>query len=113
MLEAMVDDSVMLPQTEPELSAVEQDDANMELTSPLHCSLPTPSSSSGQNHQTRPGKRKRDSNAGLLEYLERAHERFLQYNKDLNDALLQKLDTSAFLGLMGCMVSVMEAQAQK
>ncbi|XP_049416300.1 uncharacterized protein LOC125878876 isoform X3 [Epinephelus fuscoguttatus] len=35
------------------LSAIEQDDANMELTSPLHCSSPTPSSSSGQSHQTR------------------------------------------------------------
>ncbi|KAL7401883.1 hypothetical protein ABVT39_005906 [Epinephelus coioides] len=76
MLEAMVDESVTLPQTDP-------------------------------------WKRKRDSNTELLEYLERADERFLQHIKDLNDALLQKLetDTSVFLGLMGRMVSVMEAQA--
>ncbi|KAL7405059.1 hypothetical protein ABVT39_023280 [Epinephelus coioides] len=97
------------------LSAIEQDNANYELTSLLHCSSPTPSSSSGQSHQTRPGEVKRDSNTELLEYLERADERFLQHSKDLNDALLQKreTDTSAFLGLMGCMVSVMEAQALK
>ncbi|KAL7373548.1 hypothetical protein ABVT39_009402 [Epinephelus coioides] len=65
--------------------------------------------------QTEPGKRKRDSNTELLEFLERAKERFLQYSEDLNDALLQKLetDTSAFLGLMGRMVSVMGAQTQK
>ncbi|XP_049460925.1 uncharacterized protein LOC125906353 [Epinephelus fuscoguttatus] len=115
MLEAMVDESITLPQTGPELSAIKQDDANLELTLPLHCSSPTPSSSSGQSHQTRPGKRMKDSNTELLEYLERADERFLQHSKDLNDALLQKLetDTSAFLGLMGHMVSVMEAQAQK
>ncbi|KAL7398697.1 hypothetical protein ABVT39_013600 [Epinephelus coioides] len=96
MLEAMVDKSLTLPQTEP-----------------VHS--PTPSSSSGQSQQTSPGKRKRDSSTGLLEYLERADERFLQHSKDLNDALLQKLetDTSAFLGLMERMVSVMEAQAQK
>ncbi|KAL7399972.1 hypothetical protein ABVT39_004535 [Epinephelus coioides] len=100
MLEAMVDKSITLPQTDPELPAIEQGNANLELTSLLHCSLPTPSSSSGQSHQTRPGKMKRDSNTELLEYLERADERFLQHSKDLNDALLQKLetDTSVFLG---------------
>ncbi|XP_078025771.1 signal-regulatory protein beta-2-like [Epinephelus lanceolatus] len=74
MLEVMVDESVTLPQMEPELSAIEQDDANLELTSPLHCSSPTPSSSSGQSHQTRPGKKKRDSNTELLAYLETADE---------------------------------------
>ncbi|XP_078023614.1 uncharacterized protein LOC144462836 isoform X3 [Epinephelus lanceolatus] len=100
MLEAIVDKSITLPQTDPELPAIEQGNANLELTSLLHCSLPTPSSSSGQSHQTRPGKMKRDSNTELLEYLERADERFLQHSKDLNDALLQKLetDTSVFLG---------------
>lgn len=60
-------------------------------------------------------KRKRDSNAELLQYLERADERFLQHSKDLNDALLQKLeaDTSAYLGLMERMVVLLEAQAHK
>lgn len=38
----------------------------------------------------------------LLEYLERADQRFLQHDKDLNDTLLQKMEagTSALLGLM-------------
>lgn len=60
-------------------------------------------------------KRKRDSNAELLQYLERADERFLQHSKDLNDALLQKLeaDTSAYLGLMERVVVLLEAQAHK
>lgn len=60
-------------------------------------------------------KRKRDSNAELLQYLQRADERFLQHSKDLNDALLQKLeaDTSAYLGLMERMVVLLEAQAHK
>lgn len=60
-------------------------------------------------------KRKRDSTAELLQYLERADERFLQHSKDLNDALLQKLeaDTSAYLGLMERMVVLLEAQAHK
>lgn len=61
------------------------------------------------------GKRKKDNDAELLEYLKRADERFLQHSKELNDALLQQLDTetNAFLGLMGRMVSLMEARAKK
>ncbi|XP_060776523.1 uncharacterized protein LOC132885998 [Neoarius graeffei] len=52
-------------------------------------------------------KRKRDSNTELLEYLERADEKFLQHSKEMNDALLHKLeaDNSAFLSIMGRMVS--------
>ncbi|XP_060782569.1 uncharacterized protein LOC132889770 [Neoarius graeffei] len=109
MLEAMVDNT--LPQSEPELSTIGDED----LMSPLHCSSPAPSSSSGQSQQTRPAKRKRDSNTELLDYLERADERFLQHSKEMNDALLHKLeaDNSAFLSMMGRMVSVMEAQARK
>ncbi|XP_060784665.1 uncharacterized protein LOC132891211 [Neoarius graeffei] len=106
---AMVDDT--LPQSEPELSTIGDED----LMSPLHCSSPASSSSSGQSQQTRPAKRKRDSNTELLDYLERADERFLQHSKEMNDALLHKLeaDNSAFLSMMGRMVSVMEVQARK
>ncbi|XP_060776410.1 uncharacterized protein LOC132885900 [Neoarius graeffei] len=103
--------SATAPQSEPELSTIGDED----LMSPLHCSSPAPSSSSGQLQQTRPAKRKRDSNTELLEYLEQADERFLQHSKEMNDALLHKLeaDNSAFLSIMGHMVSVMEAQARK
>ncbi|KAG7281412.1 hypothetical protein CRUP_029861 [Coryphaenoides rupestris] len=84
---------------------------------PLACSSPTPSTSSTQlsSQQARHGKRKRDTNEDLLQYLERADERFLQHSKDMNDALLRKLDkdSSVLFGLMGRMVAVMEAQANK
>ncbi|XP_060776467.1 cell adhesion molecule DSCAM-like [Neoarius graeffei] len=65
--------------------------------------------------QSEPAKRKRDSNTELLEYLERADEKFLQHSKEMNDTLLHKLeaDNSAFLSIMGRIVSVMEVQARK
>lgn len=51
----------------------------------------------------------------LLRYLERADERFLEHGRDMNNALLRKIaaDTSALLGLMGRMVTVMEARPNK
>lgn len=51
-------------------------------------------------------------NGELLEYFERSDERFLQHCKDMNDTLLRKLDadSSAMLGLMERMVTVMERQ---
>lgn len=61
------------------------------------------------------GKRKRDSTSELVQYLERADERFLQHSKEMDDALRQDMraDTHSLLGLMGRMVAVMEAQVQK
>ncbi|KAM3858203.1 glycoprotein-N-acetylgalactosamine 3-beta-galactosyltransferase 1 [Diretmus argenteus] len=56
--------------------------------------------------------RKRKMDVDVLQYLERADERFLQHSKDMNTALLQKMeeDNRALLGLMGRMVAVMEAK---
>lgn len=61
------------------------------------------------------GKRKRDSTSELIQYLERADEKFLQHCKEMEDSLLQetRADTRSLLGLMGRMVAVMEAQSQK
>lgn len=61
------------------------------------------------------GKRKRDGTSELVQYLERADERFLQHSKEMDDALRQDMraDTHSLLGLMGRMVAVMEAQVQK
>ncbi|XP_036382907.1 trihelix transcription factor GTL1-like [Megalops cyprinoides] len=114
-LEAMVDGT---PQSSahPELSAIDDVSADAEPPPPLACSSPTPSCSSGalssasSSQQAGRGKRKRDDDVELLQhvlqYLERANERFLQHSKDTNAALLQKMeaDTSALLGLMGRMV---------
>ncbi|KAI3352253.1 hypothetical protein L3Q82_005231 [Scortum barcoo] len=56
-----------------------------------------------------PRKRKCDDSQELLQDLQRADERFLQHSKDMNDALLQKMEenTSALSGLMGrgCVLS--------
>ncbi len=61
------------------------------------------------------GKRKRDGTSELIQYLERADEKFLQHCKEMEDSLLQetRADTRSLLGLMGRMVAVMEAQSQK
>lgn len=54
--------------------------------------------------------KKRDSNQELLEYLKTADERFMVHAKELNAAILNKMDeaTNSMLGLLGRMVSVME-----
>lgn len=56
--------------------------------------------------------KKRDSNQELLEYLKTADERFMVHAKELNTAILNKMDeaTNSMLGLLGRMVSVMEEQ---
>ena len=56
------------------------------------------------------GKRQRE-NEELLEYMEKADDKFLQLNKDMTAKM--ETDTSALLGLMARMVAVMEAQAKK
>ncbi|KAJ8364899.1 hypothetical protein SKAU_G00137300 [Synaphobranchus kaupii] len=58
------------------------------------------------------GKRKRENHQDLLEYLERADERFMQHSRELNEAILTKTDevTCSLLGIMGRMVAVMERQ---
>ncbi|KAK7175605.1 hypothetical protein R3I93_002514 [Phoxinus phoxinus] len=116
MLESMVDDSLQQSSTDPELSVInDRDDDNVELPPPLGCSSPAPSSSSSGEASSERGKRKRDSTSDLVQYLERADERFLQHSKDMDDALRQDMraDTQSLLGLMGRMVAVMEAQVQK
>ncbi|KAI2663250.1 Zinc finger and SCAN domain-containing protein 29 [Labeo rohita] len=56
--------------------------------------------------------RKRDSNQELLEYLKTADERFMAHAKELNTAILNKMDeaTNSMLGLLGRMVALMEEQ---
>ncbi|XP_056100597.1 uncharacterized protein LOC130101820 [Rhinichthys klamathensis goyatoka] len=125
MLESMVVDETLLQGiannvTDSELLAIDDCEPDRELPLPLHCSSPVPScssaaetsSSSSSSRSTRKGKRKRDMNGELLEYFERSDERFLQHCKDMNDTLLRKLDadSSAMLGLMERMVTVMERQ---
>ena len=61
------------------------------------------------------GKRKRDGTSELVQYLERADERFLQHSREMDDGLRQDMreNTKSLLGLMGRMVAVMEAQVPK
>lgn len=56
--------------------------------------------------------KKRDSNQELLEYLKTADERFMAHAKELNTAILNKMDeaTNSMLGLLGRMVALMEEQ---
>lgn len=56
--------------------------------------------------------KKRDSNQELLEYLQTADERFMAHAKELNTAILNKMDeaTNSMLGLLGRMVALMEGQ---
>lgn len=56
--------------------------------------------------------RKRDSNQELLEYLKASDERFMEHAKELNTAILNKIDeaTKSVLGLLERMVAVMEGQ---
>lgn len=115
MLESIVDDSLLQSCTEPELSAINDGDDNVVLPPPLGCSSPTPSCSSSGESSAERGKRKRDSTSELVQYLERADERFLQHSKEMDEALRQDMraDTHSLLGLMGRMVAIMETQAQK
>ncbi|XP_016089204.1 uncharacterized protein [Sinocyclocheilus grahami] len=56
--------------------------------------------------------KKKDSNQELLEYLKTADERFMAHAKELNTAILNKMDeaTNSMLGLLGRMVALMEEQ---
>ncbi|XP_016122290.1 uncharacterized protein [Sinocyclocheilus grahami] len=56
--------------------------------------------------------KKRDSNQELLEYLKTADERFMAHAKELNTAILNKMDeaTNSMLGLLGRMLALMEEQ---
>ncbi|XP_051567397.1 uncharacterized protein LOC127448703 [Myxocyprinus asiaticus] len=56
--------------------------------------------------------RKKGSNKELLEYLQNADERFMEHARELNAAILKKMDeaTNSMLGLLGRMVAVMEGQ---
>lgn len=60
------------------------------------------------------GKRKRDP-ADVLEYMERADDKFLEHSRDVNNVLLPKMDehATAYIALMGRIVSLMEAQLKK
>ncbi|XP_029985217.1 uncharacterized protein LOC115415717 isoform X2 [Sphaeramia orbicularis] len=95
-LEKEPDSELLKPQLQPQ---------------PLTCSSPTPSCR----------KRKRDSTAELIEYLERSEERFLEQTRrdqDITIALLQNVQrmdetTKRLVGLMERMVSVMESSSRK
>ncbi|GAA6087026.1 uncharacterized protein LOC110439066 [Tachysurus ichikawai] len=88
-------------------------DDNIELPPPLGCSSSSPSSSSSgdtcpsSSAQGKHGKRKRDSTSEMVQYFERAEERFFQQSKKLDNALLRETtaDTHSLLGLMECMVN--------
>ncbi|XP_076148949.1 uncharacterized protein LOC143133026 [Alosa pseudoharengus] len=87
------------------------DDTELPPPPPQDCSSPRPvPSASVSSRQAKRAKRKRD-NEELLDYMEKADDKFLQLNKDM--AAKMEADTSALLGLMGRMVAVMEAQANK
>ncbi|KAF1374381.1 hypothetical protein PFLUV_G00228500 [Perca fluviatilis] len=77
--------------------------------SPQDCSSPVPSASVS-SRQARRGKRQGE-NEELLEYMEKADDKFLQLNKDMTAKM--ETNTSTLLGLMARMVAVMEAQAKK
>lgn len=74
---------------------------------------------SSLNQESQPRKalgttriKKRDPNQELLEYLQTADERFMAHAKELNTAILNKMDeaTNSMLGLLGRMVALMEGQ---
>ncbi|XP_061656315.1 uncharacterized protein si:dkey-261j15.2 isoform X1 [Phyllopteryx taeniolatus] len=73
---------------------------------PLQCNSPSPSCSSKESSRTKRAKCKRPSD-GLLEYLERSDERFFQFSRELLHRMEE--DTKSLLGLLGRMVTVMEA----
>ncbi|KAA8582579.1 hypothetical protein FQN60_006250 [Etheostoma spectabile] len=75
---------------------------------PQDCSSPVPSASVSSRPARRGKKREHEE---LLDYMEKADDKFLQLNKDM--VAKMEADTSALLGLMGRMVAVMEAQANK
>ncbi|XP_034562848.1 uncharacterized protein LOC117829328 [Notolabrus celidotus] len=121
-LETMVEDKTTKPQASSvtEMAAMSMHNVAEVMMPPRDCSSPAPSSSSsgstcGSLRKARRGKRKRDNEEELLQYLERADEKFLQHSKEMNDALLDRMksDTSALLGLMNRMVAVMEGQPKQ
>ncbi|XP_051907084.1 uncharacterized protein LOC127591214 [Hippocampus zosterae] len=74
---------------------------------PLPCDSPSPSCSSKESSTTtKRAKRKRPSD-GLLEFLERSDERFFQFSRELMHRMEE--DTKSLIGLLGRMVTVMEA----
>ncbi|XP_077353566.1 uncharacterized protein LOC144002312 [Festucalex cinctus] len=74
---------------------------------PAPSNSPSPSCSSKESSTaTKRVKRKRPSD-GLLEFLERSDERFFQFSRELMHRMEE--DTKSLLGLLGRMVTVMEA----
>ncbi|XP_077398418.1 uncharacterized protein LOC144033896 [Vanacampus margaritifer] len=77
------------------------------LLAPPPSNSPSPSCTSKESSTiTKRAKRKRPSD-GLLEFLERSDERFFQFSRDLMHRMEE--DTKSLLGLLGRMVTVMEA----
>nr|XP_040058100.1 uncharacterized protein si:dkey-261j15.2 [Gasterosteus aculeatus aculeatus] len=135
MLESMLDDSPQQSCTDHKLSAINDREDNAELPPPLGCSSGEASSEwvSAENNYLRcydntlticirfllllfyTGKRKRDGTSEILQYLERADERFQQHSKAMDNAFSQDMsaDTQSLLGLIGRMVAVLEAQVKK
>ncbi|KAI7807775.1 uncharacterized protein si:dkey-261j15.2 [Triplophysa rosa] len=72
----------------------------------------SPSQSQPKSSPKRTRVRKIDSNQELLEYLKASDERFMEHAKELNTAILNKIDeaTNSMLGLLERMVAVMEGQ---
>lgn len=74
----------------------------------------SPSQSQPKRSPKRTRVRKIDSNQELLEYLKASDERFMEHAKELNTAILNKIDeaTNSMLGLLERMVAVMEGQQE-
>ncbi|XP_043098897.1 uncharacterized protein LOC122347579 [Puntigrus tetrazona] len=89
-------------------------DLNSSLEEVLDKAEPSFSSSHPQQRKSLGTNRitKKDSNQELLEYLKTADERFMAHAKELNTAILNKMDeaTNSMLGLLGRMVAIMEEQ---
>ncbi|XP_073708157.1 zinc finger and SCAN domain-containing protein 29 [Garra rufa] len=90
-----------------------------DLESSLEEELHKAESSFSPQSQSQPRKslgttriKKKDSNQELLEYLKTADEQFMAHAKELNTAILNKMDeaTNSMLGLLGRMVALMEEQ---
>ncbi|XP_019744307.1 uncharacterized protein LOC109527062 [Hippocampus comes] len=90
-----------------EVMSVDSSDDLPPPSAPLPCDSPSPSCSSKESSTTtKRAKRKRPSD-GLLEFLERSDERFFQFSRELMHRMEE--DTKSLIGLLGRMVTVMEA----
>ncbi|KAA0713337.1 hypothetical protein E1301_Tti009243 [Triplophysa tibetana] len=73
-----------------------------------------PSQSQPKSSLKRTRVQKIDSNQELLEYLKASDERFMEHAKELNTAILNKIDeASIMLGLLERMVAVITSNEQK